>query len=159
MFTQIKETLKLRLFTYLKIRLIYYLRPVVLRLDQDVCQIKIPLTKRSMNHLSSMYFGALATGADLAGGLMVMWGIQRTGKKISFVFKDFQAEFLKRATDDVVFTCTQGALIKSLVDRAASSYDRVEETLDVIAVVPSVSMDEPIARFKLTISLRQRKDK
>ncbi len=35
-------------------------------------RIRIPLGWRTRNHLGSMYFGALATGADLVGGLLVM---------------------------------------------------------------------------------------
>jgi hypothetical protein len=70
------------------------------------------------------------------------------------VFKDFQAEVLMRAEGDVHFACEQGKEIAELVAQAAASEERVENQLDVIATVPSLS-DEPVARFKLTISLKR----
>lgn len=71
------------------------------------------------------------------------------------VFKDFQAEFLKRAEGDVDFICDQGKEISELVALAAASEERVERHVEVIAKVPSLS-DEPVAKFKLTLSLKKR---
>ena len=154
--TQLKETLLLRAFTFVKIPLIHWLRPVVVRLNHQLCQVKIPLNRRTHNHLGSMYFGALSTGADLAGGLVALREIQRSHKKINFVFKSFQADFLKRATGDVVFTCTDVPLVKDLVNQAVTSGKRVEGTFDVVATVPSQFDDEPVARFKMTISMKRK---
>lgn len=71
------------------------------------------------------------------------------------VFKNFQAEFLKRAEGDVHFICDQGKEISELVAQAAASDERVERQVEVIATVPTLS-DEPVARFKLTLSLKRR---
>ena len=48
-----------------------------------------------------------------------------------------------------------GKEIAELVAQAAATDQRVERQLDVIATVPSLS-DEPVAKFKLTISLKRR---
>jgi hypothetical protein len=81
--------------------------------------------------------------------------IKQQPKHISLVFKDFSAEFLKRAEGDVDFCCDQGNEIAELVAQAAASDERVERRLNVIATVPLLS-DEPVARFKLTLSLKRR---
>ena len=153
---QIKETLLLRAFTFIKIPLINWLRPVVVQLDDNVCRVRIPLDRRTHNHLGSMYFGALSTGADLAGGLVALREIRHSRKKINFVFKDFQANFLKRATGDVIFTCHDVPLVKDLVNRAANSTERIEGAFDVIATVPSQFGDEPVAKFRMTISMKRK---
>ena len=80
--------------------------------------------------------------------------IRRRHEHISLVFKDFQAEFLKRAEGDVDFCCSQGREIVQLVGQAAATNERVERQIEVIATVPSLS-DEPVARFKLTLSLKK----
>jgi hypothetical protein len=49
--------------------------------------------------------------------------------------------------------CQSG--IAELEAKAAASDEGVERQLDVIAIVPTLS-DEPVARFKLTISLKRR---
>ena len=83
--------------------------------------------------------------------------IEKSGKPVSLVFKDFQAEFLKRAEGDVVFTCTQGREIREFVDRVVASSERQEMTVNVDARVPrSKSPEEVVARFKLTLSLKNR---
>ena len=48
-----------------------------------------------------------------------------------------------------------GMEIAELVAKAVASDERVEQQLEVIANVPSLG-DEPVARFKLTLSLKRR---
>ena len=101
-----------------------------------------------------MYFAALAMGADVAVGLLAVELFNRQEQKISFIFKDFNAEFYRRATADVYFSCDQGSEIAELVNTALSDDQRVEKILDAVATVPSEN-DEPVARFRLTLSLKR----
>ncbi len=156
MIRKLKDTAYLRLYTLLKIPLIAFLRPVIEELDDHRCVIRFPLGRRSRNHLNSMYFGALCVGADCAGGLIAMRTIQQRGDKVAFVFKDFRADFLKRAEGDVLFTCDQGEALRGLVVRAEQSGEREEQAVHVTATVPDRLRDEPVAEFDLTISLKRR---
>lgn len=153
---RLKETLFLRFFAYTKIPMLAYLRPKVIHLDESRCVIRLPLNNRSRNHLGSMYFGALCAGADLAGGLAAMRLIHKTAPKVAFVFKDFDAQFLKRAEGAVYFTCDDGVSMLDLVTRADTSGERVEGAVDVVATVPDKLGEEPVAKFRLTISLKKR---
>jgi acyl-coenzyme A thioesterase PaaI-like protein len=153
--SNLKETALLRAFAFAKIPMLLWIRPTVVELDEDRCVISIPLSRRTRNHLWSMYFGVLCTGADLAGGYVAMREIKRSGRDVAFVFKDFRAEFLKRAEGDVHFVCTQGRAVAGLVQRAIDEPGtRVEDTVSVVAMVPSKLGEEPAARFELTISLK-----
>lgn len=152
---KVRETLYLRLFGLAKIPLLFYVGVSVTELTPERMVVKIPLRRRTRNHLGSMYFGALCIGADVAPGAYAIYLIRQQRVPVSMVFKDFQAEFLKRAEGDVHFICDQGKEIAELVAEAAASDERVEKQLDVIASVPSIS-DEPVAKFKLTISLKRR---
>ena len=151
-----RETLFLQLFSFLKIPVLFYLSPRVEQLDNVKCVIKLPMRRRAKNHLNSMYFAALSAGADCAGGLMAMRLILNSKQPISLIFKDFAAEFLKRAEGDVLFTCDQGEKIQKLVENAIDSTERVSDKVQVIATVPTKFGDEPVARFTLTISLKKR---
>lgn len=150
-----RETLSLRLFGLTRIPLLFYVGVTVAELSPERMVVRIPLRRRTKNHLGSMYFGALCVGADCAPGAFAMYLIRQQPERISMVFKDFQAEFLKRAEGDVDFICDQGKEIAELVAQAAASGERVERQVEVIATVPSLS-DEPVARFKLTLSLKKR---
>src|SRR4051812_41246690 len=93
--TTIKETVLLRTFGFLKVPLLCFVSPSVVELSDQRCVIRIPLNRRTKNHLNSMYFGALSVGADCAGGLMAVRFIREMGNKISLIFKDCHSEFLK----------------------------------------------------------------
>lgn len=151
---KLQETALLRLFALLKIPLIAYLKPVVEEISEERCVVRLPLLRRSKNHLGAMYFGVLCAGADCAGGLIAMRQIQKRGGKVAFVFKDFKADFKKRAEADVLFTCQDGLKLVELVRQAEEAGQRVEETVDVIATCPDKLGEEPVAVFQLTISLK-----
>ncbi len=154
--TRLMATAFLRHFGFTQVPMLYYCRPSVLFLDDDRIVLKIPLMRRTRNHLGSMYFGALSVGADAAGGLMAMHAIRKSKRNVSLIFKDAAAQFLKRADGDVLFTCTQGKALAALVQAAIESAERVEMPVEVVATVPDKHGDEPVARFTLTISLKHR---
>jgi acyl-coenzyme A thioesterase PaaI-like protein len=149
-------TLSLRLFGLTKIPLLLYVRPSVVELSEKRVVVKIPLRRRTRNHLRSMYFGVLTVGADCAGGLIAMRQIQKSPYDISLVFRTMTVEFLKRAEGDVLFTCDEGQAVSDLVTAAIESTDRVEMPVHIVATVPSKLGNEPVALFTLTLSLKKR---
>jgi acyl-coenzyme A thioesterase PaaI-like protein len=156
-FERLKQTFGMRLFGWLKIPLLASVHPSVVELTDTRCIVRIPLRRWTKNHLGSMYFGALAIGADCAGGLLAMDQIKRSGQPVSLVFKTFQATFLKRPESDVYFICEEGAAIRDQVRRTLESEDRITEPMRVQATVklPDGSF-EPVAEFTLELSLKRK---
>jgi len=150
------ETWKLRAWAFKNIRLIAYVRPTVVEWTDERCEIRVALDRRTRNHLRSMYFGALWTGADAAAAMIGLKASQKTGGRISFIFKDARAEFLKRPEADVHFICAQGRQIQQLLEKADSSGERENLPVEVVATVPSLSGSEPVARFTLTLSVKKK---
>jgi len=150
------ETMRLRLWTLAKIPLLFFLRPSVVEASDRSTVIRIPLTRRSRNHLGSMYFGALCAGADLAGALTAMRRIDASGRHVSLIFKDVTARFLQRAEGDVLFSCEDGEAVAALVRRAIESGEREELPVRIVATVPEKLGAEPAAQFLLTLSLKRR---
>ena len=101
-----------------------------------------------------MYFGVLSVGADVTGGFLAMKLIRKSKAKISLIFKDFHADFLKRAEGDVHFICKEGLAIKNLVELCEKTDERQSLPINITATVPSISND-PIAEFILTLSLKK----
>ncbi len=153
-----KETFGLWAFAFTKIRAIFYVRPRVLKVTTEECEIVIPLNRKTKNHLNSMYFGVLAIGADCAGGLIAMNAIRQTqrknGRNISLAFKDFKADFLKRPEADVHFICREGRKTLDQIEETVRTGERVNRTVKIIATTPSLSGDDPVATFDLTLSLK-----
>ena len=91
------------LFGLTRIPLIFYCRPKVVSISDTRLEVKIKLNRRTKNHLNSMYFGVLSVGADVTGGFLAMKFIRESQSEIALIFKDFHADFLKRAEGDVHF--------------------------------------------------------
>ena len=154
----LKDTLLLRGFALAKIPLLFLARPTVVKLTNEECIISLPYCRRNKNHLNSMYFGALCIGADAAGGMICQRLLDNLkGAKGSLIFKDFHADFLKRAEGDVLLTCKEGPAIQAAVEAATESGERVSIPLKITATVPSKFGDEPVAKFVLTLSVKVKK--
>jgi acyl-coenzyme A thioesterase PaaI-like protein len=150
------ETTRLRLWTFFRIPLLFFLRPSVVEVSPSRTVIRIPLTRRSRNHLGSMYFGALCAGADLAGALTAMRRIEASSRRVSLIFQDLRAQFFRRAEADVLFACEDGEALATLVERAIESGERESLPVRVVATVPEKLGEEPAAEFVLTLSLKRR---
>ena len=153
------ENTFLQIFGLSKVPVLFFLQPKVMELDQQTCVIKIPLTWRSKNHLNCMYFGALAAGADCAGGFMAMKIAYEQKLPVNILFKDFKAEFLRRAEGDVYFVSEDGQAISQMMHRAAETGERQNRTVIVMAYVPSDKPQDPVARFELTLSCKRKATK
>ncbi|NRA66365.1 MAG: DUF4442 domain-containing protein [Pseudobacteriovorax sp.] len=150
------NTLFLRSFGWFKIPLLSYVRPTVEYLDHEKIDIRIPLRRRSKNHLGSMYFGAIMVGVDCAAGFYAAKLIYLKGYSIDFVFKGTKAEFLRRPTGDVVFSCDQGIAINELLETAYETFERQELEMVVTCRCPDIS-DEVVAKASLILSVKRRK--
>lgn len=148
-----KSNLELYLFAFFKVPLLFYCRPRIVAFDEERVEIRLPLRRRTKNHLNSMYFGALAVGADVAGGFIAYDQINRSGAKISLVFKDFNAQFLKRPEAAVHFVCEDGKLITQMIQETIRTKERVSKTVTIKAFCPTIS-DELVAEFTLGLSLK-----
>ena len=152
---RLRETVFLRLWAFRKIRLLSFLSPSVVEFGRDRCVIRVPLNRRTRNHLGSMYFGALCAGADCAAAYLALRVTEGIGG-FSVIFKDVRAEFLKRAEGDVFFACEQGEEIRELLRKGRESGERENLALRVVATVPSKLGEEPVARFEMTLSVKRR---
>ncbi len=156
--TNLKSSVSLRrikwnlfLLGLFKIPLLFYVSPKIIEISPDSCIIKIKLRRRTKNHLNSMYFGAMAVGADVAVGLHAFYLSELKKAKISLAFKSFNAEFLKRAESDVNFICEEGNKIIKMIEESKIEGKRVNEMIDVQAINSS---NEMVAKFTMELSLK-----
>lgn len=149
-----QANLFLRIFSITKIPLIAWTGARVVEVDDAHCIVRIRLRRRTRNHLRSMYFGVLMVGADLAGGLMAFRRISLSGRRVSFAFKDVAGEFLKRPEGDTFFACHDGQIVEEALAETFRTGERVNRTVAVTATTPSKLGDEPVATFRLTLSVK-----
>ena len=148
-------TWKMRLFGLTRIPLIFFWRPRVVSITETSLEVKIKLNRRTRNHLNSMYFGVLSVGADVTGGFLAFEYMRASKSRISLIFKDFHADFLKRAEGYVHFICDEGTAIRALVKKSEETGERVSMPVHITAWVPSISPN-PVANFILTLSIKKK---
>ena len=147
---------KLWLFGIFKIPLIGFVRPRLIELSDTKMVIKIPLRRRTKNHLGSMYFGGLAIGADLAGAFQAFLIADKTNRKMSIVFKDFKANFISRPESDVFFVSEDGSLIQEMVDESIKTKERVTKGITIKAYINYPENSILIADFELGLSVKDK---
>jgi acyl-coenzyme A thioesterase PaaI-like protein len=140
----------LRLLGWVKIPMIGYVRPSLISIDDEKVVVRVKLRRRTKNHLKSMYFGALAVGADVAGGIHAFYYAERMNKKVSFAFKGMNANFLKRAESDVTFESTDGKKVGLAIKKSIETKERVNEK----TLVKCFCKGELIAEFEMTVSVK-----
>ncbi|EEZ96120.1 conserved hypothetical protein [Legionella longbeachae D-4968] len=134
--------------------MIGYLKPRIIKLNNTEIVIRLPLKRRSRNHLNSMYFGALSVGADLAGGLHGFYHATQKQCQISLAFKSFQAQFLRRPESDVYFVCSEGALVETMIQESKNSGERVTKPIHIKAFTDYPTLQEVVADFILELSIK-----
>ncbi|MGB0916021.1 MAG: PaaI family thioesterase [Flavobacteriales bacterium] len=152
-----KANLKFKLVGLFKIRMLGFVNSKLVEYSEEKTVVRIPLNRKTRNHLGSVYFGALAVGADVTGAWIAFDYLDKTKKNVSIVFKDLKAEFLKRADGDVHFTCLDGPEVLASFKQTIIDGERKNIPLTVTATVPSKYGDEPVAEFVMTLSMRYRK--
>jgi acyl-coenzyme A thioesterase PaaI-like protein len=139
------------LFGWLKIPMIAFCRPKIVHWDENKVVIKIKRSRRTNNHLKSMYFGALMVGADLAAGMHAFAQISTQKKKISLAFKSCQAEFLQRPETDVYFTTEAGEMVKEMIRISEDTQQRVNQ---MVAVRITDEAGVEVANVTMELSLK-----
>lgn len=148
-------TALIRYFGLRKVALILYCQPSVVDMSEDRFEVKIPLTRRTRNHVNSMYIGVMTVGVDLAVGMLTMYLIKKIGKNVILIFKDFQGNYLKRAEGDVHFICEEGQTIAGAINKTLETGERMNVPIVVKAIVPEKLGNEPVADFTITLSLKE----
>ena len=149
---KIKANLMLKAFGVTRVPLLFATGARVHEINETRCCIRMPFIKIVKNHLGSVYFGALAIGADACVGLLAAHKIYNSGEKISLVFKSFEAEFLKRAEGKTDFICDEGETIDALIEEVLSTGERGHRKISARAECNG----ETVATFQLELSLKVR---
>lgn len=149
-----KANWQLKLFAWRYIPLIGFCSPKIIKMDQQTLEVTMPHSWRTKNHLGSIYFGALAIGADLAGAFLVFSKAHQRGVNANFAFKDVQGQFLKRPEGPVHFTSHDGAVIDQMIDESLTTGERINKAVSVTVTCPTLHGDEAMATFSLTLSIK-----
>ena len=107
---------KYTLFTFFKLPSVFWTGIRTTKVDQRSCEVRVKHRWINQNPFNSMFWAVQGMAAEFTTGLLVMNEIKKTGAKISMLVLNNKANFSKKATGIITFSCTQGEEIKALMD-------------------------------------------
>jgi len=83
-------------------------------------QSKVSVRHRwiNQNPFRSMYFAVQAMAAELSTAALVIYHIRKSKQNISMLIISNKADFSKKATGKIIFTCDDGNKIKEAIQKA-----------------------------------------
>lgn len=120
--------------------------------DKLVATIKYSWFTR--NPFQSIYFACLSMAAEISTGLLLLNYTQKSGVPISTLVVKNSASYHKKAVGNILFTCTDGQMIKEKVEYATKTGE------PVLVETNSVGKDEQgdvVAEFGFTWSIKTKK--
>jgi hypothetical protein len=82
--------------------------------------VSLPYGWRSQNPFRSIYFAAQCAAGEFSTGILCLLALH--GKPpVSMLVTRIEAEFFKKASDKLLFTCTQGTEIQELINKTLST--------------------------------------
>lgn len=115
-------------------------------------EVTIPYNWRTRNPFRSIYFAALAGAGEISTGIMANLA-RMSGGNVSMLVLEQRAEFLKKASDTITFTCEDGLKAFETVKLAVNS--KQPQTLTMLGVGRNPS-GEIVAKVYITWTFKLR---
>jgi hypothetical protein len=109
---------KVNVFMLLKLPLAYIGGVRVKTVSEEQSIVKITHKWRNQNPFKSMFWAAQGMAAEMSTGVLVMKAIEKSKEKVSMLVTHQEANFFKKATGTILFTCTGGKEISEVIKRS-----------------------------------------
>lgn len=115
------STSKFNTFTFFKLPSAWWCGVRLRHLDQQKAVVTVKHKWFNQNPFNSMFWAVQGMAAELSTGAMMIDQINATGKKISMLVANNKANFSKKATGKITFTCEDGNLIKEALEKTIAT--------------------------------------
>jgi Domain of unknown function (DUF4442) len=122
---------KMRYFMFNRLPAAWFMGIGVQELSSERAVIRLPYGWRSQNPFKSIYFAAQCAAAEMSTGLLATAALQEQ-PPVSMLVRHIEAEFLKKASHTLLFTCEQGAEVQAVIRKAVETGE--PQTLRMAAV-------------------------
>ena len=109
---------KINVFLFLKLPAAFWCGVRAKTITDEKCTTTVSYGWRNQNPFKSIYFAVQAMAAELSTGALVMRYIRESGATISMLVLNNKANYYKKATGKITFTCNEGLLIAEAVQNA-----------------------------------------
>jgi hypothetical protein len=102
---------KFNAFTFFKLPAAWWCGVRLRELTKTRAIVTVTYSWRNQNPFKSMFWAVQGMAAELSTGAMVIDQIEASGKPISMLVANNNANFSKKATGKITFTCEEGHVI------------------------------------------------
>lgn len=148
----VNNPLKISLFMLGRLPGAWFMGVRVRSCDEARAVISLPYRWRSQNPFRSVYFAAQLAAGEFSSGILAQVHLQGR-PPVSMLVTHVEADFVKKAGGDLLFTCENGRDIEAAIERTLS--DGAPQTLVATAIgtLPDGTM---ASRIQLTWSFRRK---
>ena len=114
---------KINLFNLVKLPLAYFGGVRVQSITNKEVRVTIKHTWKNQNPFKSMFWAAQGMAAELPTGVLLMKAIKDSGRNISMLVTHQEADFYKKATGTITFSCRGGDEIRTAIDASIKTGD------------------------------------
>lgn len=112
---------KINTFLFFKLPSAFICGVRVKKLEPTKCVVTVKHRWINQNPFKSMYFAVQAMAAELSTGALVMYQIKKSNQKISMLVANNKANFTKKATGKITFTCLDGNKIELAINNTLAT--------------------------------------
>lgn len=110
--------LKVNFFNLIKLPLAYFGGVRVRTITDTEVTVSIKHRWINQNPFKSMFWAAQGMAAEMPTGILVMKAIADSKRKVSMLVTHQEAQFFKKATGKIIFTCTGGDEIREAIQKS-----------------------------------------
>lgn len=111
---------RMRLFLLWKLPSAWFMGIGVQSCDGEKSVVSLPYGWRSQNPFRSTYFAAQCAAAELSTGLLALTHLQEKAP-VSMLVTGIEAEFVKKVSETLLFTCVEGKQLEATIRLALST--------------------------------------
>ena len=116
-----KSPFQYNLYNFFKLPSVWWCGIRVKSVNEESCLVSVKHRWINQNPFKSMFWAVHGMAAELSTVLLLMNEIARTKKSFSMLVLNNKANFSKKATGRISFSCDQGSQIKECLNKSISS--------------------------------------
>jgi hypothetical protein len=109
---------KINMFCFFKLPAVWWTGVRLRYIDEKKAIVTVRHRWINQNPFKSLFWAVQGMAAELSTGAMVMDRIRKSGRKISMLVANNNANFSKKATGKITFSCEEGHLITNAIKKA-----------------------------------------
>lgn len=150
---KISSPIRFGFFLATKLPAAFFVGLKLKQIDENNCVIRVKHSWFSKNPFKSVYFAAEAMAAEMSTGLLAFGHVYNRTPKVSMLVVKMDAQFVKKGTGILYFTCSDGAAIAQAIEDAI----RTKEGQTLISKsIGKNEKGETVAEFNFTWSFKSK---